>query len=121
MIAHYLQGKSHNARAMLNEHQLASDMASVGPEKLRQWVALFKDSELPLVEEIEAARAMNDDVNIKRLAHKLKSGCASLGMTQATEACRELELQPLSDIDIKTIVTQGVTALDAWIAGHPSP
>ncbi|MGK7487121.1 hypothetical protein ACSREC_23425, partial [Salmonella enterica] len=23
--------------------------------------------------------------------------------------------------DIKTIVTQGVTALDAWIAGHPSP
>ncbi|WP_410002962.1 hypothetical protein, partial [Salmonella enterica] len=21
----------------------------------------------------------------------------------------------------KTIVTQGVTALDAWIAGHPSP
>lgn len=69
MIAHYLQGKSHNARAMLNEHQLASDMASVGPEKLRQWVALFKDSALPLVEEIEAARAMNDDVNIKRLAH----------------------------------------------------
>ncbi|EFQ9162150.1 response regulator [Salmonella enterica] len=121
MIAHYLQGKSHNARAMLNEHQLAGDMASVGPEKLRQWVALFKDSALPLVEEIEAARAMNDDVNIKRLAHKLKSGCASLGMTQATEACRELELQPLSDIDIKTIVTQGVTALDAWIAGHPSP
>lgn len=53
--------------------------------------------------------------------HKLKSGCASLGMTQATEACRELELQPLSDIDIKTIVTQGVTALDAWIADHPSP
>ncbi len=121
MIAHYLQGKSHNARAMLNEHQLAGDMASVGPEKLRQWVALFKDSALPLVEEIEAARAMNDDVNIKRLAHKLKSGCASLGMTQATEACRELELQPLSDIDIKTIVTQGVTALDAWIADHPSP
>ncbi len=32
MIAHYLQGKSHNARAMLNEHQLAGDMASVGPE-----------------------------------------------------------------------------------------
>ncbi|EBC7119430.1 response regulator, partial [Salmonella enterica] len=121
MIAHYLQGKSHNARVMLNEHQLAGDMASVGPEKLRQWVALFKDSALPLVEEIEAARAMNDDVNIKRLAHKLKSGCASLGMTQATEACRELELQPLSDIDIKTIVTQGVTALDAWIADHPSP
>ncbi|EJN8451565.1 response regulator [Salmonella enterica] len=121
MIAHYLQGKSHNARAMLNEHQLAGDMASVGPEKLRQWIALFKDSALPLVEEIEAARAMNDDVNIKRLAHKLKSGCASLGMTQATEACRELELQPLSDIDIKTIVTQGVTALDAWIADHPSP
>lgn len=56
MIAHYLQGKSHNARAMLNEHQLAGDMASVGPEKLRQWVALFKDSALPLVEEIEAAR-----------------------------------------------------------------
>lgn len=73
MIAHYLQGKSHNARAMLNEHQLAGDMASVGPEKLRQWVALFKDSALPLVEEIEAARAMNDDVNIKRLAHKLKA------------------------------------------------
>ncbi|MEA7187940.1 hypothetical protein ONJ45_26080, partial [Salmonella enterica subsp. enterica serovar Virginia] len=30
MIAHYLQGKSHNARAMLNEHQLAGDMASPG-------------------------------------------------------------------------------------------
>ncbi|SUG44975.1 hybrid sensory histidine kinase TorS [Salmonella enterica subsp. arizonae] len=25
-------------------------------------------------------------------------------------------MQPLSDIDIKTIVTQGVTALDAWIS-----
>ncbi len=50
-----------------------------------------KDSALPLVEEIEAARAMNDDVNIKRLAHKL-SGCASPGMTQATEAC-QLELR----------------------------
>ncbi|EBC2853549.1 TMAO reductase system sensor histidine kinase/response regulator TorS [Salmonella enterica] len=121
MIAHHLQDKSHNAQSMLDEHQLAGDMASVGPEKLRQWVALFKDSALPLVEEIEAARAMNDDVNIKRLAHKLKSGCASLGMTQATNACRELEMQPLSDIEIKTIVTQGVKALDAWIAGHHSP
>ncbi len=48
---------------------------------------------------------MNDDVNIKRLAHKLVR-LRQHGMTQATEACRELELQPLSDIDIKTIVTQ---------------
>lgn len=120
MIAHYLQGKPHDAQAVLNEHQLASDMASVGPEKLRQWVALFKESALPLVEDIEAARAINDDVNIKRLAHKLKSGCASLGMTQATEACRALEMQPLSDIDINTIVMQGLSALDAWIAGQHS-
>uniref|UniRef100_UPI0032994EEC Hpt domain-containing protein n=1 Tax=Salmonella enterica TaxID=28901 RepID=UPI0032994EEC len=73
------------------------DMASVGPENLRQWVALFKESSLPLVEEIEAARAMNYDVNNKRLAQKLKSGLASLGMKQATQACREQELQPLSD------------------------
>ncbi|MGS9121363.1 ATP-binding protein, partial [Salmonella enterica subsp. enterica serovar Infantis] len=50
-----------------------------------------------------------------------KSGGASLGMPQATDACRERELQPLSDRDINTIVTQGVTALDAWIADHPSP
>lgn len=120
MIAHYLQGKPHDAQAVLNEHQLAGDMASVGPEKLRQWVALFKESALPLVEDIEAARAINDDVNIKRLAHKLKSGCASLGMTQATEACRALEMQPLSDIDINTIVMQGLSALDAWIAGQHS-
>lgn len=121
MIAHYLQGKSHHAQAMLNEHQLTGDMAAVGPEKLRQWVALFKESALPLVGEIEAARAINDDINIKRLAHKLKSSCASLGMTQATEACRELEIQPFSGIDIRTVVMQGLTALDAWIAGHPSP
>ncbi len=44
---------------MLNEHQLASDMASVGPEKLRQWVALFKRQRAAFSREIEAARAMN--------------------------------------------------------------
>ncbi len=39
MIAHYLQGKSHNARAMLNEHQLAGDSGH-RPGKIPQWVAL---------------------------------------------------------------------------------
>ncbi len=32
-----------------------------------------------LVEETEAARAMNDDVNIKRLAHKLKAAAPAQG------------------------------------------
>ncbi|XPE35674.1 Hpt domain-containing protein [Shigella flexneri] len=51
---------------------------------------------LPLLDEIDIARASQDNEKIKRAAHQLKSKYSSLGMRSASQRCAQLEQQPLS-------------------------
>ncbi|MGQ7112070.1 Hpt domain-containing protein, partial [Escherichia sp. TWPC-MK] len=63
---------------------------------LHKWLVLFTQHALPLLDEIDIARASQDSEKIKRAAHQLKSSCSSLGMRIASQLCAQLEQQPLS-------------------------
>lgn len=63
----------------------------MGAEKIHEWLILFKQHALPLLDEIDIARASQDNEKIKRAAHQLKSSCSSLGMRSASQQCAQLE------------------------------
>lgn len=45
----------------------------MGWQKVHEWLALFKQHTLPVLDEIDAARAAYEYEKIKRLAHQLKA------------------------------------------------
>lgn len=95
LLAHYLQLQVNNDQP-LDVSQLNEDAHLMGAEKIHEWLILFKQHALPLLDEIDIARASQDNEKIKRAAHQLKSSCSSLGMRSASQQCAQLEQQPLS-------------------------
>ncbi|VTR51316.1 Sensor protein torS [Serratia fonticola] len=81
MIEHYLTAdkKAQLPAGSLDTIQLTQDAAVFGKQKIGEWKDLFIEHAFPLVAEIEQAFAAGDEDLVARLAHKLKSGCASLG------------------------------------------
>ncbi|MEX7539367.1 hypothetical protein SGI37_20335, partial [Providencia rettgeri] len=57
---------------VINLQQLASDAELMGFQKIREWVSIFKQHSLPLLDQIDIARAESNAEQIKRLAHQLK-------------------------------------------------
>lgn len=121
LITHYLNGSEvvaavpERREERLDTHQLAEDVRVMGGQKVREWLTLFKDHALPLLDDIDAARANNDPEGIKRLAHQLKSSCASVGMRSASRMCAELEQQPLSDGSLRMEIQRSLQELEAWL------
>ncbi|HAH0530296.1 TPA: TMAO reductase two-component system sensor histidine kinase TorS, partial [Escherichia coli] len=95
--------------------QLNEDAHLMGAEKIHEWLILFKQHALPLLDEIDIARASQDNEKIKRAAHQLKSSCSSLGMRSASQQCAQLEQQPLSAPLPHEEITRSVAALEAWL------
>ena len=87
----------------------------MGVEKIHEWLALFKQHALPLLDEIDAARARKDCEKIKRAAHQLKSSCASLGMRSASQLCEQLEQEPLAATLPREEITHSIKALEQWL------
>lgn len=125
LITHYLNGNEvvaavpERREERLDTHQLAEDVRVMGGQKVREWLTLFKDHALPLLDDIDAARANNDPEGIKRLAHQLKSSCASVGMRSASRMCAELEQQPLSDCSLRLEIQRSLQELEAWLERQP--
>lgn len=114
LLAHYLQLQD-NTDHSLDISQLNEDTQLMGTEKIHEWLALFKQHALPLLDEIDIARASQDSEKIKRAAHQLKSSCSSLGMRSASQLCAQLEQQPLSAPIPHEEITRSVAALEAWL------
>ena len=112
LLAHYLQLQANNDLP-LDVSQLNEDAQLMGTEKIHEWLALFKQHALPLLDEIDIARASQDSEKIKRAAHQLKSSCSSLGMRSASQLCAQLEQQPLSAPLPHEEITRSVAALEA--------
>ena len=88
----------------------------MGWQKVHEWLALFKQHTLPVLDEIDAARAAYEYEKIKRLAHQLKSSCASMGMRSASRMCAALEQQPLADFSLREEVQLSLTEVEMWLA-----
>ncbi len=114
LLAHYLQLQVNNDQP-LDVSQLNEDAHLMGAEKIHEWLILFKQHALPLLDEIDIARASQDNEKIKRAAHQLKSSCSSLGMRSASQQCAQLEQQPLSAPLPHEEITRSVAALEAWL------
>ena len=114
LLAHYLQLQVNNDQP-LDVSQLNEDAHLMGAEKIHEWLILFKQHTLPLLDEIDIARASQDNEKIKRAAHQLKSSCSSLGMRSASQQCAQLEQQPLSAPLPHEEITRSVAALEAWL------
>ncbi|QBM22355.1 TMAO reductase system sensor histidine kinase/response regulator TorS [Citrobacter arsenatis] len=121
LITHYLQGKtpppvaSENNPTRLDTQQLAGDIQLMGWQKVHQWLALFKQHTLPVLDEIDAARAAHDHEQIKRLAHQLKSSCASMGMRSASRLCAALEQQPSGNFALREEIQLSVDEVESWM------
>mgnify|MGYP000793818363 FL=1 len=121
LITHYLHGSaplplaSENDNKRLDFQQLTGDIQVMGWQKVYQWLALFKQHALPLLDEIEAARDLNEHEQIKRLAHQLKSSCASMGMRSACTMCTALEQQPLADFSLREEIQQSLYEVERWL------
>ncbi|EEU9543380.1 TMAO reductase system sensor histidine kinase/response regulator TorS [Escherichia coli] len=114
LLAHYLQLQVNNDQS-LDVSQLNEDAQLMGTEKIHEWLVLFTQHALPLLDEIDIARASQDSEKIKRAAHQLKSSCSSLGMRIASQLCAQLEQQPLSAPLPHEEITRSVAALEAWL------
>ncbi len=121
LITHYLHGSatlplaSENDNKRLDFQQLAGDIQVMGWQKVHEWLALFKQHTLPVLDEIDAARAAHDDEQIKRLMHQLKSSCASMGMRSASTMCAALEQQPLGDFSLREEIQQSLYEVERWL------
>lgn len=93
----------------------------MGWQKVYEWLALFKQHALPLLDEIEAARDLNEHEQIKRLAHQLKSSCASMGMRSACTMCTALEQQPLADFSLREEIQQSLYEVERWLERKTVP
>lgn len=114
LLAHYLQLPANNEQP-LDVSQLNEDAQLMGTEKIHEWLVLFTQHALPLLDDIDIARASEDSEKIKRAAHQLKSSCSSLGMRSASQLCAQLEQQPLSAPLPHEEITRSVAALEAWL------
>ena len=114
LLAHYLQLQVNNDQS-LDVSQLNEDAQLMGTEKIHEWLVLFTQHALPLLDEIDIARASQDSEKIKRAAHQLKSSCSSLGMRSASQLCAQLEQQPLSAPLPHEEITCSVADLEAWL------
>lgn len=114
LLAHYLQLQVNNDQS-LDVSQLNEDAQLMGTEKIHEWLVLFTQHALPLLDEIDIARASQDSEKIKRAAHQLKSSCSSLGMRIASQLCAQLEQQPLSAPLPHEEITRSVADLEAWL------
>ena len=120
LLAHYLQLQVNNDQP-LDVSQLNEDAQLMGTEKIHEWLTLFKQHALPLLDEIDIARASQDSEKIKRAAHQLKSSCSSLGMRSASQLCAQLEQQPLSAIALREEIMKSISALEVWISQKLHP
>lgn len=110
LIEHYLAGRN-----TLDVAQLEQDEKTFGRQKIGEWMALFIEHALPQVSEIEQTRAAGELGVVSRLAHRLKSSCASLGMLQSTAACQALEDNPQADAALRCAVDDELRQLSAWV------
>ncbi|ENA4996161.1 TMAO reductase system sensor histidine kinase/response regulator TorS [Escherichia albertii] len=114
LLAHYLHCQTTNEQP-LDTSQLMEDVRLMGAEKIKEWLNLFQQHSLPLLDEIDAARATQDGEKIKRIAHQLKSSCASLGMRDASRLCAQLELKPFTALPLREEIVHSVAALEQWL------
>ena len=108
------QGDREGIRAVILDSTFAS-YATIANQKIHEWLALFKQHALPLLDDIGIARSSQNSEKIKRAAHQLKSSCSSLGMRSASQLCAQLEQQPLSAPLPHEEITRSVAALEAWL------
>ncbi|WP_212734832.1 TMAO reductase system sensor histidine kinase/response regulator TorS [Citrobacter sp. wls710] len=123
LITHYLHQRDNEATsqipggksARLDTQQLADDIQAMGVQKVHEWLALFKQHTLPLLDDIDAARAEGEYEQLKRLAHQLKSSCASMGMRSASKMCAALEQQPFADFSLREEVQRSLNEVEIWL------
>ncbi|MGG4663943.1 TMAO reductase system sensor histidine kinase/response regulator TorS [Providencia vermicola] len=99
----------------VNLVQLENDAQLMGYPKIKDWVAIFKQHSFPLLADIEVAYQHNDAERIKKLAHQLKSSCASLGLQTAMATCVILEKEPLQFTELRKEIEDGLQVIEKWL------
>ncbi|MBE1768951.1 TMAO reductase system sensor histidine kinase/response regulator TorS [Escherichia marmotae] len=95
LLAHYLHQQKNNDQ-LLDVSQLNEDAQLMGADKIHEWLTLFKQHTLPLLDEIDTA-------------------CASLGMRSASQLCGQLEREPLAALLPREEITRSIAALEEWL------
>ncbi|WP_353242127.1 TMAO reductase system sensor histidine kinase/response regulator TorS [Providencia sp.] len=111
----YLAPTTSESPQQVNLSQLENDAQLMGYPKIQEWITIFKQHSFPLLADIEAAYQQHDAERIKRLAHQLKSSCASLGMQTAMATCAILEKKPLQPKELRKEIEIGLQVIERWL------
>ncbi|TFZ51518.1 TMAO reductase system sensor histidine kinase/response regulator TorS [Serratia proteamaculans] len=114
LIRHYLT-MTDNVRQKTG-NPLQQDLLALGSAKIGEWIALFETHSIPLLDSIDEKIGCGDAQSVKRLAHRLKSSCASLGLHQATLQCEMLEQHPHAAPPLRSTLLRELHQLKRWSA-----
>ncbi|CAM2758829.1 Phosphorelay protein LuxU [Vibrio mytili] len=70
---------------------LQSDLDVLGKEKIVLLIELFAKSSSEALKQFELSASLNDNTNVKSLAHKLKGSAGSLGLIALMKTCERIE------------------------------
>jgi two-component system sensor histidine kinase TorS len=113
LIRHYLTIADSPPQAA---NPLQQDLLTLGVVKIGEWIALFETHSIPLLDSIDENIGCGDTQCVKRLAHQLKSSCASLGMHQTARQCEMLEQHPHAATPLRSTLLQELHQLKRWLA-----
>ncbi|VEJ56488.1 TMAO reductase system sensor histidine kinase/response regulator TorS [Pragia fontium] len=102
---------------LLDKQQFSEDIACFGREKLAQWLQLYRQQNLPLIEQLKDNLASQDTEASGRLAHQLKSSSQSLAMSALSLCFGDIEQGKWVDIDyLERLVADSLSALEKALA-----
>ncbi|WP_159566622.1 TMAO reductase system sensor histidine kinase/response regulator TorS [Budvicia diplopodorum] len=113
LSAHLTGEKAISVNETLNTKQLQEDLQLFGPVKLSQWLSLYRENNLPLIETLKSAHRAGDTEKVRTLAHQLKSSSESLCLSALAHYFRDIEqTRWLDEAMLDSLVLNGLNSID---------
>ncbi|MGX1927012.1 TMAO reductase system sensor histidine kinase/response regulator TorS [Vibrio sp. NH-7] len=116
------QEKNVTSTTIIERKVFESDLAVLGETKMAEIVDLFAVGSDEILQAIRTAADLNDEYQVKQLAHKLKGSAGSLGLIALFELCQSIEKdnQPLTcylenRVRLEELTQQSRQALESLI------
>lgn len=76
---------------LLDRKQLNDDIRLFGQSQISQWLVLFRENNLPLIERLKSAYQAGEVETIRSVSHQLKSSSGSLSMSTLSHYFGDIE------------------------------
>lgn len=97
----------------LDRKQLNEDIRLFGQSQISQWVVLYRENNLPLIESLKSAYHEGDIEKVRALSHQLKSSSGSLSMSRLSHYFDDIEkTYQLNVLTLDTLVFDSLYSIE---------